>query len=95
MKISIQLLCFLTSFIFGFLINIIVKFHKKKLKNATNISKFLISFLVSYICVITYVDIIYFINNGNFHIYFIIFIILGIIFSYNIKSIVKFLFKNR
>ena len=92
MKITIQLLCLLVSFLFGFFINKLIRFHSKVLKKASSISKLLISFLLSYIFVISYIDIIYFINNGNFHLYFIIFMIVGIIIGS--KSKTK-LFRNR
>ena len=86
MKITIQLLCLLVSFLFGFFINKLIRFHSKVLKKASSISKLLISFLLSYIFVISYIDIIYFINNGNFHLYFIIFMIVGIIIGSKSKT---------
>lgn len=95
MNIKIQLFCFIISFIYGFLIDRLMNWHIKKLQKENLIIKLIICILLTYIIVISYVDIIYFINNGNFHIYFILLIIIGIIVSKNIKRFVKLRVKNR
>lgn len=77
MKIEVQLICFFISFLYGILINFCMRVHRKLLKKAYLVSKILIYFLATFIMVIMYVDVLFFINNGNFHIYFMFMIILG------------------
>lgn len=77
MRIEIQLICFFISFLYGMLINFSMRVHRKLLKKAYLVSKILIYLLATFIMVIMYVDVLFFINNGNFHIYFMFMIILG------------------
>ena len=77
MRIEIQLICFFISFLYGMLINFSMRVHRKLLKKTYLVSKILIYFLATFIMVIMYVDVLFFINNGNFHIYFMFMIILG------------------
>ena len=77
MRIEIQLICFFISFLYGMLINFSMRVHRKLLKKAYLVSKILIYFLATFIMVIMYVDVLFFVNNGNFHIYFMFMIILG------------------
>ena len=73
MRIEIQLICFFISFLYGMLINFSMRVHRKLLKKTYWVSKVFISFIM----VIMYVDVLFFINNGNFHIYFVFMIIFG------------------
>ncbi len=77
MKIEVQLICFFISILYGILINFCMRVHRKLLKKTYLVSKILIYFLATFIMVIMYVDVLFFINNGNFHIYFMFMIILG------------------
>ena len=77
MRIEIQLICFFISFLYGMLINFSMRVHRKLLKKTYLVSKILIYFLATFIMVIMYVDVLFFINNGNFHIYFMFMIIFG------------------
>ncbi len=77
MRIEIQLICFFISFLYGMLINFSMRVHRKLLKKTYWVSKILIYFLATFIMVIMYVDVLFFINNGNFHVYFMFMIIFG------------------
>lgn len=77
MRIEIQLICFFISFLYGMLINFSMRVHRKLLKKTYWVSKALIYLLATFIMVIMYVDVLFFINNGNFHIYFMFMIIFG------------------
>ena len=77
MKIEVQLICFFISFLYGILINFSMRVHRKLLKKTYWVSKVFIYLLATFIMVIMYVDVLFFINNGNFHIYFMFMIIFG------------------
>ena len=77
MRIEIQLICFFISFLYGMLINFSMKVHRKLLKKTYWVSKVFIYLLATFIMVIMYVDVLFFINNGNCHIYFMFMIIFG------------------
>ena len=79
MSIRLQLICFVVSFIYGIFINWFDRFNKRFLDNTNYFSKIIIYMLISFLIVIGYIDIFYFINKGIFHIYFIILLILGIL----------------
>lgn len=73
MDVKIQLLCMLISFLYGAFIRITLMINKKH-----NIFKDL---LYIYIIVLLYTIIIYKINNGIFHIYFLLLILVGYLVS--------------
>ena len=77
MKIEVQLICFFISFLYGIFINFSMRVHRKLLKKTYWFSKVFIYLLATFIMVIMYIDVLFFINNGNFHIYFMFMIILG------------------
>lgn len=77
MRIEIQLICFFISFLYGMLINFSMRVHRKLLKKTYWVSKVFIYLLATFIMVIMYVDVLFFINNGNFHVYFMFMIIFG------------------
>ena len=74
MDVKIQLICILMSFLYGILTNISILFNKKINNKLLNLTKDL---LYIYIIVLFYILIIYKLNKGIFHIYFILFILLG------------------
>ena len=79
MSIEIQLICFSISFILGIVIYLMEQFNTKLVKNKPLIFQVIIMLLAAFVIVIGYVDILYFINGGIFHIYFLIMIIIGYI----------------
>lgn len=80
MNIIIQLLCITFSFIYGFFINFGWYFTNKGC--AKNLLwSLMLSLLFSFDIVVFYIIIIYKINGGIFHLYFILLIFLGMILS--------------
>lgn len=79
MSIKLQLACFGISFLYGIFVNWFYHFNKKFLDKSNYFSKVIIYMLMSFLLVIGYIDIFYFVNKGIFHIYFIIVLVLGVL----------------
>ena len=79
MDITIQLICIIASFIYGAFIKLLILFHMKKNSLNNIILKFIIDILFVFIIVILYIDIIYKINKGVFHLYFFVIMLTGYI----------------
>ncbi len=79
MSIKLQLLCFGISFLYGIFISWFYQFNKKFLDRSNYFSKVIIYMLMSFLIVIGYIDIFYFVNKGIFHIYFIIVMLMGVL----------------
>lgn len=93
MDIIVQILCMLLSFIYGIFINIGFKFTKKiSIKGI--IKSLLLDLLFSFNVVILYIIIIYKINGGIFHIYFLLLIFLGYYVSNDIVKHLKKIIKH-
>ena len=87
MNVLIQILCISISFVYGFISFIGYKYNNK-LGNNYFIWQLIFNLFYSFISVLLYVIIIYKINGGIFHIYFIFSLIIGYIMSnYIVKSI--------
>lgn len=89
MDSHLQIITFLFSFIYGFFFFYLVKFNYLIIKNTKNFIKYLDNTLFILNCVLIYVIINYKINNGYFHLYFIITISLGFIFANYTQKYVK------
>lgn len=85
MSALIQLSCFCVSIVYGFFINIIIRINKRLFFNTNIIYILLYRIIITFILVLLYIIIFYKINNGVFHIYFILFIILGYYIGNKIK----------
>lgn len=85
MDVSIQLLCLLFSFSYGFFIRIILYFHGRLFKSDKLLTYLIANFLISFLIVILYIVIIYKINYGIFHIYFIALMGIGYVVSKYVK----------
>lgn len=98
MDYKIQLLSFLASFIYGIFFCISNNLNKKLIKNEKIIFQYINTFLFIINITLLYIIIIYKINQGIFHIYFLITTLLGYIFTLfqinNIKKFVKLIKKN-
>lgn len=82
MSVKLQILCIVASFIYGIFIKLCNLFNKR--------NNILTDLFYVYDLVILYIIIIYKINLGIFHIYFIFFIIIGYVFmSKNVKFLIK------
>jgi len=80
-SIRLQIICFIFSFLYGGLVYLFYKFNKRFIIHANLVSSFCFYFLMSYLVVITYIVVFFFLNKGNFHIYFLILLLFGLIFS--------------
>lgn len=86
MSIKLQLLCFGISFLYGIFISLFYRFNKKFLDRSNYFSKVIIYMLMSFLIVIGYIDIFYFVNKGIFHIYFIILMVVGILLGQKLSK---------
>ncbi len=89
MNSYIQLFSFLASFLYGMIFYLLSRFNCFILEKKNNISKFLVTLVFIIDIVILYVYMMYKINNGYFHIYFVILVILGFILMNKYYKIFK------
>lgn len=90
---QITALCF--NFVFGFIIYYAVILNYLFIKNEVLILKILISFLFLIDFTVLYIIIIYKLNYGLFHIYYIIVFVLGYILSITVKNHVKIMIMKK
>lgn len=79
MSIKLQLICFAISFIYGILIYWLYFVNRKFIFKSNYLGKIVIYILLSYLSVIGYIDLFYFLNKGMFHIYFLGVLGLGVL----------------
>lgn len=89
MDYKIQLLSFLFSFLFGIFFFITNYFNKKLITNKRMFFQYIITFLYIINIVLFYILILYKINRGVFHIYFLIMVLLGYLFATWLEKYVK------
>lgn len=91
-----QLISFLVSFFFGFLFYFFTKFHFYMIQKLMILFQYLWTFLFILDAVLLYIFILYYINQGVVHVYFLSFVFLGFLGAYFLRKNVKFtLFKNK
>ena len=86
MDAKTQIIVLSISYIYGFIIYILSVINNIIIKNKKRIYKSTITILLMYNIVLIYIILIYKINNGIFHIYFFIMIILGFLSSIKLKK---------
>lgn len=91
MDAKTQIIVLLFSYFYGFFFFYLAYINKKIIDKKNKIYRSLITTLFMYNIVLIYIIIIYKINNGKFHIYFFIMIIIGFITSIKFQ---KKLLKN-
>lgn len=95
MDYKLQLLSFLFSFLFGIFFQVTNYFNQKLIINRKILWQYLITFLYIINIVLIYIVLLYKINQGVFHIYFLLMILLGYLFSLkqikNVKKCVKYM----
>lgn len=79
MSLDLQIKTIIVSFLFGIYFLIILRLSKKIIYNKYEIVKFLGTFIIVLINTLIYFLLIKKINNGIFHIYEVLFIILGML----------------
>ena len=100
MSANLQLISFIISFIYGIMFALLTIFNFKLIANLKTIYKHLITFMYVLDITIIYIIILYHLNKGYFHIYFILTVFLGflvgiILYKKLLSKInVKRIFKN-
>ena len=89
MNSYIQLFSFLASFLYGMIFYLLSRFNYFILYNKNNIIKFIVTLVFIIDIVILYVYMMYKINNGYFHIYFVALVVLGFVLMYKCYKIFK------
>ena len=89
MNSFIQLLSFLVSFLYGMIFYLLSRFNYFILYNKNNIIKFIVTLVFIIDIVILYVYMMYKINNGYFHIYFVALVVLGFVLMYKCYNFFK------
>ena len=95
MSANLQLICFLASFLYGVIFGLLSKLHFKLISKYHQIFQLLISIVFVIDIVLGYILIMYHLNLGIFHIYFLIFIFLGFISSIALYVYIKNIIKNK
>ena len=85
MTSNIQLLSLFVSFIYGILFYFLTKVNFLIINKLSNRIQFIITFIYTIDMVIIYSIIMYKINNGYLHIYFIAMVLIGFIITYLFK----------
>lgn len=81
MDVLVQILCMLVSFVYGGLIRLFIKINNKILKTNKLWLEIIYKLIYAFIIVIGYIIIIYKINKGVFHVYFLLLMLLGYMLS--------------
>ena len=79
MDYKIQLLSFLVSFLFGIFFSFTSRFHYNLVFSLKQILRYLLTFLYILDVALIYVLLLYYVNHGNIHLYFVIVTFLGYI----------------
>ena len=82
MNSTVQLISFLVSFIYGIIFYLLTRFNKYIIENRKIVFRFIITLIFIIDIAILYIYIIYRINHGYFHIYFIFTVIIGFIVTH-------------
>lgn len=93
MSIGIQLLSFLVSFIYGSFYYFTSLFNKKIINDKSIMFKIILTGIYVINCVLVYLIILYKTNYGNYHIYFMLFLIIGFVYSNYLHKKYTFKFK--
>lgn len=83
MELKIQLLSLFVSFIFGIFLFFMVKLNYKYLFSSFNKKRIFFNFIFSLDFSLLYFLVLYYINDGILHLYFLLLIIFGFLLSYN------------
>jgi len=87
MELKIQIISLFVSFLFGIFLFVMVKINYKYLFSVKNNKlKVLFNFIFCLDLSLLYFLILYFLNNGTLHMYFLLLIIFGFLLSYNFSK---------
>lgn len=86
MDATTQIIVLIFSYIYGFFLYYLTKLNIALTKKTSKVYRSIITILFMYNIVIIYIIIIYKINNGNFHPYFFVMLVLGILSSLKLSK---------
>ena len=89
MNSKIQVITFIFSFVYGFIYFYLVKLNKYLIRNDKRLIKYIDTSLFTLDSVLLYVVLNYKINNGYFHIYFVLILLFGFILANYTQNGVK------
>ena len=89
MNILIQLICMIISYAYGWFIRLFIIFNNRIFKTSKLLLIIINKVIYTFIIVISYVILIYKINMGIFHIYFLLLMLLGYVNSNKIICKIK------
>ena len=79
MSSYIQIISFVVSFFYGIFFYLLTRFNRFMLSNKNNVIKFLVTLVFIIDIVILYIYLMYKINFGDIHPYFVSFVVIGFI----------------
>jgi len=83
MNLKIQLISLFVSFLFGIFLFFMFRMNYKYLFLVSNKKKMFFNFIFCLDLSLLYFLILYYLNNGTLHLYFLLSIVLGFLLSYN------------
>lgn len=89
MDYKLQLISLLVSFLYGIFFYLTSVLNFKIIKNCHKIFMYIITFIYMSDVSILYVSIMYKVNNGYIHIYFLIMLLIGFIIGYKLLKVIK------
>ena len=90
MSLKVQVISFIFSFLYGCILFILFRLQKRVLFSRNKKKRVILSFIFCISISIVYFILIYFINNGVLHLYFLLLIIFGFLVTHNfLKKCVK------
>lgn len=88
---SIQLISFFSSFLFGIFFSFVSRYHYNMVVSLKKVFQYLLTFLFILDVSLFYILILYYINDGVVHLYFIVVTVIGYLVE---KKIFQFVKKN-
>ena len=86
MSSKLQLISFIISFLYGLIFYILTVINFKLIETSQLYIKHILSFIFVLDMVIIYIILLYYVNKGYFHIYFIITVFIGFFIGYILKE---------
>lgn len=86
MNAKLQLISFLLSFVYGIIFYLLTSLNFKLIEKMRVLYKHIITFIFVLDIAIIYIIIMYHLNKGYFHIYFILMVLIGFIAGYFLKT---------
>ena len=89
MEVSLQIISILISFLFGIFFYLFSRIHFSCVSKSCLFFKFITTFLFVFDSVLAYVILFYYVNEGIFHIYFLLSVVLGYFLALSLHKSVK------